>query len=291
MTITPGEGQAEAEVPRVPHDLERPRAFGGWRRSIRLAWVLAKTEFRQRYANALLGYLWTILEPLLLWATLYFVLDRVLLFGDQIEHYAAFLLMNVVLYDFYREASTRSYKTIRTKGGRLMRKISFSRAVLPLSTVMATGIAYAPMIPGTYIFLLVTGVEPSWTWALFPVILVWLVTFTLGTAFLLAAIYSKIADLDHVWRSLVRMQFFLTPVFYSVATLPPLRLSGLVLVNPLTLILSQAQLWMIDPQAPGMVEAAGGMGPVWIAIGITVAVCVIGPLAFARIAPSAAERL
>ncbi len=280
--------EAARDEPRL---LERPSAFGDRRRSSRLIWVLARTELRQRYANAILGYLWALLDPLLMWVVLYFVLDRVIVYGAQIEHYSAFLLMNIILYFFFREATTRGYRPIRAKGANLMRKMEFPRVVLPLAAIVSTGLSYIGALPLLFIFLIISGVEPMWTWLLFPVILLTMFTFAVGTALFLAAIYARVADLEYVWRALVRVQFWSTPVLFAVATIPAVRLRDVILINPLSVILAQANIWIIDPNAPGVADVAGSSTPVWIALGIFLTVCLLGPVAFARAAHRVAERV
>lgn len=271
--------------------LSRPAAFGDWRRTARLTWVLAKTDFRQQYANSILGYLWAPLEPFLLWAVLYFVLDRVLTFGSQIEHYSSFLLMNVILYFFFRQATTRGYKPIRAKGGNLMRKMEFPRVVLPLSAVLSTALSFLGALPPLFLVMLLTGVTPMWSWLLFPLALLALFIFAFATALVLAGIYARIPDLDHIRRLLIRIQFYVTPVLFAIQIIPATRLRGAILVNPLTLILTEANRWMIDPGAPSISEVSGSSEPMLIAIGIFAATCIIGPLIFARTATKVAERV
>lgn len=271
--------------------LGQPAAFGDWKRSARLVWILAKTEVRQRYANAILGYLWTVLEPLLFWAVLYFVLSRVLLFGERIEHYAAFLFMNIMLFFFFRDATGRAFRTVRRRGARLVRKVEFPRAVLPISTVVSAGLVYSPAVPLFFGFLVFSGVEPMWTWLLFPLVLAALFVFTCATSLFLAAIYAYVADIEHMWRSVMRIAFWITPVFYAVETIPAVRLRDAILTNPLALILEQSRIWMIDSGAPPISQVAGSSGPVLLALGIFLAMCILGPLMFARAAPRVAEQL
>jgi ABC-2 type transport system permease protein len=280
---------ARLEPAAPSRDIKRPSAFGDWRRSGHLVWVLAKTELRQRYAQSALGYLWTLLEPVLFFAVLYTVLDRVLVYGDQIEHYAAFLLMNITLYFFFRAGTSNGFRTVRQGG--LVRKMEFPRAVLPISAVVAAGLSFLGSVPVIFAFLLFSGVEPMWTWLLFPVILVPLFMFTCGMALLLAAIYAHVADLRHIWPPIVRILFWSTPVFYSLETIPDHRMLDVILANPLSLILEQARIWMIDPAAPQVADVAGSAGPVLISLGIFVGACIVGPLAFARAAPRVAEKI
>lgn len=282
---------AGSELTAPIRQIKRPSAFGDWRRSGHLIWVLAKTEVRQRYANSMLGYLWTPLEPVLLFVVLYLVLSRVLQFGDQIEHYAAFLLMNIVLFFFFRDATNRAYRTIRAKGGSLVRKMEFPRGVLPISVVVAEGLSSLGGIPVIFAFLLFTGVEPMWTWLLLPLVLLPLFAFTCGLSLLLAAIYVRVADLQHVWRAIIRVLFWTSPVVYAIEVIPDNRMRDAVLANPLSAMLEQARIWLIDPAAPGVADAAGSSTPLLIALGIFLGVCILGPLAFARAAPRVAERL
>jgi ABC-2 type transport system permease protein len=274
----------------APVRIKRPSAFGDWRRSAHLVWVLARTELRQRYAQSMLGYLWTMLEPVMLWVVLYLVIRRVLQFGGDIDHYAPFLLLNITLYFFFRNGTTRGFRTIRSNDG-LLRKMEFPRGVLPISAVVAAGLSFLGSVPVIFAFLLFGGVQPMWTWLLFPLIVIPLFMFTCGMALLLAAIFARVADLQHIWPPIVRILFWSTPIIYAIESIPGNRMREIVLLNPLSGILEQARIWMIDPSAPGLAEAAGSSTPVLISLGIFLGACVLGPLAFARAAPRVVERL
>jgi len=89
---------------------------------------------------------------------------------------------------------------------------------------------------------------------------------------------------------IVRILFWSTPIIYALETIPDLRMLEVILANPLSLNLGQARIWMIDPGAPGLAEVAGS-GPVLVSLGIFAGACILGPLAFARVAPRIAERL
>jgi ABC-2 type transport system permease protein len=251
--------------------------------------MLATNQIKQRYVRTKLGYLWGVLDPLLLFGALYFVMDRVVQFGAEIEHYAAFLYMNLLLFYFFREGATRGMRSIRANE-RLVRKMEMPRVVLPFSAVMASTISFLVNVPVLYAFMLLTGVQPMWTWLLLPVIMLPLFVLTCGTALLLAGIYARSADAEHVWRIIARVLMFSTPVLYAIESLPDRRTQDIVYSNPIAPILEQARIWMIEPNAPGVASVVGEQA-LLISLGVFVVICGLGVVLYRFEAPRLAEEL
>src|SRR4051794_38788383 len=172
---------APADAPRA-REIHGPSAYGGgWRRFLHLTWLIAVTDYRLTYFGSVLGYLWALMRPLLLFGVLYVVFSRFLRFGGDVPHYRDLLLMNIVLYTFFAEATGNSVQAVVNRES-LVRKMQFPRMVIPLSVVVTALLNLAANIVAVMIFLLIDGIEPRWTWALAPLLLLPLVAFTAGLA-------------------------------------------------------------------------------------------------------------
>jgi ABC-2 type transport system permease protein len=279
-----------ADAP-VAQEIRGPSAYGGgWRRFANLTWLIAITDYRLTYFGSALGYLWSLMRPLLLFGVLYLVFSQFLKFGDEIAHYPDLLLLNVVLFMFFSEATGQSVRAVLNRET-LVRKMHFPRMVIPLSVVVTSMLNLAGNLVAVFAFVLIDGVEPRWTWLLLPLLLIPLVMFTAGVSMILSSLYVTYRDVGPIWGVLTQLLFYATPVLYAIETVDPVGLRKWLLANPLAAILQQARAWLIDPAAPGAAEAIGGF-PWWLLpLGVFVAVCVFGLWIFNREAPRIAERL
>src|ERR1700749_4221792 len=118
-------------------EVRGPTALGGgWRRFFDLLWLISTTEFKRVYFGTVLGYLWSLIRPLMLFGVLLFVFTQVFKVGsDKVEHYAVFLLLGIVLFTFFQESTTNSVTSVAAQEG-VVRKTQFPRLVIPISTVL-----------------------------------------------------------------------------------------------------------------------------------------------------------
>jgi ABC-2 type transport system permease protein len=275
----------------VAQEIRGPSAYGGgWRRFANLTWLIAITDYRLTYFGSALGYLWSLMRPLALFGVLYLVFSRFLKFGEDIPHYRDLLLLNIVLFTFFAEATGQAVRAVLNRET-LVRKMHFPRMVIPLSVVVTSMLNLAGNLLAVFAFILIDGVEPRWTWLLLPLLLVPLVMFTAGVSMILSSLYVSYRDIGPIWVVLSQLLFYATPVLYAVEKIDPPALQKVLLSNPLGAILQQARRWLIDPDAPGAAQAIGGF-PWWLLpLGLFAATCAFGLWIFNREAPKIAERL
>jgi ABC-2 type transport system permease protein len=281
--------EAGAPLPRA-REIRGPSAYGGgWRRFANLTWLIAITDYRLTYFGSVLGYLWALMRPLLLFGVLYLVFSKFLRFGDDIPHYRDLLLVNIVLYTFFAEATGNAVRSVVNRES-LVRKMHFPRMVIPLAVVVTSMLNLAANLLAVLVFLLIDGVEPRWTWALFPIVLILLVAFTAGVSMILSSLYVSYRDVQPIWAVFTQLIFYGTPILYVIDTVPH-SLQHVLMANPLAALLEQTRKWVVDPGAPGFIQAAGGF-PWWLLpVVIGLAVCAFGLWIFNHEAPRIAERL
>jgi ABC-2 type transport system permease protein len=229
---------------------------GGWRRFGELLYLISVTEFKKTYFGTVLGYVWSLLRPLLLFAVLLFVFTKIVRLGSGVPHYPVLLLMNVVLFGFFSEATTTAVVSVVNQES-VVRKTQFPRLVIPLSVVVTSFFNLALNLVVVLIFIAAFGVSPEWTWLLFPLIVLVLFVFATAVSMLLSSLYVRFRDTAIIWSVVASALFYATPVIYPIEIVPE-RYRDLVMLNPLTAIFEQARKWIIDPSAPGAVSAAGG---------------------------------
>jgi ABC-2 type transport system permease protein len=247
---------AEETLTGAPQPILGPSALGGGRRRFwNLLWLTSLSDYKARYADSTFSYLWTIARPLMLFAILYVVFTQVIRFGGRIPDYPVILLLNIMLFQFFAEATNRSVRSMTARG--LVRKMDIPRLVLPLSAVMTAGLVALSALLVVFVWIVAYGVDPMWTWLLFPVIAAALVALTVATAALVSAMYVTHRDVAQVWPVFTRLLFYGSTVIYPLGFLPPGFLRDVEVVNPLSPILAQARVWIIDPNAPTWIEASG----------------------------------
>jgi ABC-2 type transport system permease protein len=262
---------------------------GGWKRFGELLYLISVTEFKRTYFGTVLGYVWSLLRPLLLFAVLLFVFTQVIRVGSGVPHYPVLLLMNVVLFGFFSEATTTAVTSVVNQES-VVRKTQFPRLVIPLSVVFTSVFNLAANLVVVLIFILAFGVTPQWTWLLFPLVLLLLFVFATAVSMLLSSLYVRFRDTAIIWSVVAQALFYATPVIYPIEVVPD-RFRDLIMLNPLTPLFEQVRKWVIDPSAPGAVSAAGGWTHLLPAAAIFVVTCALGVWYFNRAAPRIAEEL
>lgn len=262
---------------------------GGWRRFFELLYLIAVTDFKKNYFDTALGYLWSLARPLMLFGVLLFVFTKIFRIGSEVEFYPVLLLFNIVLMSFFQEATIGSVTSVVSQEG-IVRKTHFPRLVIPLSIVV-TGIFNLGLnLVAVLIFMVAFGVTITWTWLLFPLIVLALFVITVAMAMLLSALYVRFRDVGIIWSVVVTALFYATPVLYPLEIVPTEYVQW-ILVNPLTPIFEQARHWVIDPSAPGAIEAAGSIWKLLPAFAIYVGTCIAAVVIFRREAPRIAEEI
>lgn len=279
-----------SDAPLELRDVRGPGALGGgWRRALDLLYLISITEFKRTYFGTVLGYLWSLARPLMLFGVLLAVFTQVFRVGSQVPHYPVLLLFNVVLFGFFQEATATAVTSIVNQEA-VVRKTQFPRLVIPLAVVLTSLFNLGLNLVVVFVFILAFGVGPMWTWLLFPVLLALLITITVAVSMIVASLYPRFRDMAIIWTVLSTVLFYGTPVLYPITVVPE-TLRHIIALNPLAPLFELARKWVIDPTAPGPAAAAGGA--VWLIFPalIFVAVCVLAVWVFSREAPRIAEEL
>jgi ABC-2 type transport system permease protein len=268
---------------------------GGWQRFFDLLWLMSVTEFKRVYFGTILGYLWSLIRPLMLFGVLLFVFTRVFKVGSkEVDHYPVMLLMGIVLYGFFQEATTSGVNSVVAQEG-VVRKTQFPRLVIPLATVLTGAFNLGLNLIIVLVFIFAFGVDPTWTWLLFPVAFFFLFTLTAAVSSALSVLYVRFRDVAIIWIVVAQVLFYATPILYPVTFATSKdgnTIEQLLMINPLAVIFEQVRVWILaEPQAPTAVEAAGGWLGLLPAAAIFVGLCAFAVWIFNREAPRIAEDL
>lgn len=240
---------------------------------------LTVADFKNRYQNTSLGFLWSLLSPFLLAAVLYFFFSH--LFGAE-ENFAINLLVGLMAWRFFANGTTTSLYAIVGKPS-LVTKVYIPRQILVLSNALANLISsllefvvLLPMIFGLLGYLPVTVL-------LFPLIHIIYFWFIYGAGLLLSGLYVYFRDLNQIWDVLVNILFFATPVFYPLSIVPA-YLMPYYQLNPITQFVIMYRDVMVDGHLPSLLSLAG-------VIGFSAAAYLVGSLVFGKLQRRFAEEM
>ncbi len=285
---------AETEPRRTGTPIIGPSALGtDWRRLLRLSWALAVTDFKLRFFGSVLGYLWQLMRPLMLFGILFVVFSEFLDFGEDVPFYPVALLLGIVLFTFFSDATGGCVRSLVLREN-LVRKIEFPRLAVPLATVMTALFNLVLNLLPVFVFLLASGGDVRRTWLQLPIIIAVLTFFALGIGMLLSVMFVRYRDVEPIWEVVLQAMFYGTPIFYTgqiVAEKTSETVAELIMLNPFAALLQQARHALIDPQHESAAAAVGGVEMLAIPAGVVVLAIVVGFVVFRRRAPKVAEEL
>lgn len=186
-----------------------------YRYSLILLRELVITDFKLRYQNSVLGYLWALLRPLFMFAIIYVFFAVILGIGKGVEHWGVALLLGIVMWSFFQEVVKQGLKSIVSNGG-VIRKINFPKYIIVISTSLSAIINLSINLVVVAIFAAINQVELSWGMLMIPLFIVELYIFGLGLAFLFGAINVKFRDIDYIWEVLTQALFYGSAIMFPL---------------------------------------------------------------------------
>jgi ABC-2 type transport system permease protein len=282
-----------ATSPRAEFRVVSPSAIAGdWRRVFYLSTLLAWTDLKVRFFDSALGYLWSLMRPLLFFGVLYAVFSEIVRIGSGIQYYPAVLLSGIVLYTFFSESTNDAVQSV-LKHEALVRKVAFPRLVIPLSGTLIAGFNLLMNLLAALFFMVLSGVVPRASWLELPALLALLMALALGVSMLLSVLYVRFRDIDPIWQVITQALFYATPILYPVEVIAARypKLAQLAMWNPLAAIIQQFRHAVIDPTAPSAAAAIGGTVWLLIPLGIVFGLLALGWVTFNRMSPKVAEQL
>jgi ABC-2 type transport system permease protein len=214
----------------------RGRLLNVWQRRELLGQLIV-SDIRVKYKGSALGLFWSMLAPAMNLA-IYFLVFSVFL-KNGIPNFVIYLFSGLVVWNMFFNSVIGSTTVVIARAG-LVKKVSFPREILALSTVGATVVYFFVQLFVLAVFLLLLGHQPAWSYLpLLPVALITLYLLTAGVSVLMSGVTVYMRDMAHLVEVLLQLTFWLTPVVYSYEnTISPALaghgLSWLYFINPMT---------------------------------------------------------
>ncbi len=267
-----------------------PSAFGDeLRRFFELTWTLATTDFKLRYFGSALGYVWSIVRPLLFFGVLYLVFTKVFHAGRGIPHYAVYLLTSIILWTFFIETTAGSVQCLLAREG-LLRKMRFPRLVIPLAVALTALFNLSMNFIVVFAFAVASNVQPRLSWLEMPVLILLFAILAVGVGMLLSVLYVRFRDIQPIWEVTAQVLFYASPIIYTAKQYPA-SIIRLAMINPIAAILTQMHHAFVDPNAHSAAVVIGGTARLLLPLGVIACTFLLGLWFFNREAPRIAENL
>jgi len=208
---------------------------------------LVRTDFKLRYQGSVLGYAWSLLRPLFLFAILYVVFTRVFTLGKDVPHYPVYLLLGIVVWNFFAEMTAQSLGSIVDRGD-LIRKIRIPRWIIVLSASLSALISFLLNLIIVVVFIFINHVDLLKSGLWLPLILLEVYILALGASLFLAAAFVKFRDIRYIWEVIMQGAFYLTPIIYPLSRIKSLAFQKILLLNPMAQAIQDARYSTVTHQ-------------------------------------------
>jgi ABC-2 type transport system permease protein len=260
------------------------------RHQLRILRVIAATEYRLKYGDSVLGYTWSVAKPLAMFAVLYTVFGRFFKLNVGFEHYPLYLLIGIVLWVFFVDATSLGMTSLVSRSS-LLRKLAFPHLVIPLSVTLSAAMTFVVNLLVVAVFVAANGVRPHLSWFWIPLLLIELFVFTLAIALVLAASFVRVRDVNQIWELVVQLLFFASPIMYPVDFLPPWA-KPVAFISPVVQVMQDVRALVIGGPQGITADVVYGTGWGYAApVGFCLFTLAFGLWLFHRESPWFAERV
>ncbi|UJP11473.1 ABC transporter permease [Microbacterium sp. KUDC0406] len=241
-------------------------APGTPRRYFHSLWLLSARDLKVRYSTSALGYLWSVLDPLVMSAIYWFVFTVIFHRTVGEEPYIVFLIAALLPWVWFNTSVgdfTRAFK----KDSRLVRSTAIPRSIWVNRIVLSKGIEFLFSLPVLAIFVIVNllseenpdhVVHIGWGALLFPVAILWQTVLLIGLGLLIAPLCALYTDLERTTGLILRALFYATPIIYSVDNMPG-AFKTIGAFNPMAGIVSMYRMAFFSDQWDGKVMIIGAI--------------------------------
>jgi ABC-2 type transport system permease protein len=269
--------------------IPRPRSI--FQRNVNLVRELSITGFKLKYTGSALGYVWSLIKPMMLFGIMYLVFSQLLRVGRNDPDFPVQLLIAIVAWTFFTEATSTAMNAVAGNGD-LIRKAYFPRWILVVASNTSALLTFAINTTLVVVVTLALGhLDLTLRSLLAPLYYLELILLVLGLSLLLSSLFVFFRDLGHIWEILSLVLFYGSAVVFPITLIKSKTLLDLAGLNPVAQIIQDLRYALVQPSAFN--QSMGSLiGPlVIIPIALSLAAFVVGFLVFSRLTPRFAESL
>ena len=246
----------------------------------RLTIKIAMSDFKIRYKNSILGFLWSLTEPLLMLTVLYITFSYFM--KMNVEHYQLFLLLGIISWNMLSRGTGMALNSIIGKPN-MVTKIYFPREILIISSCITALLMTMLEFIVFGIFMLIFAVMPTTTAIYFPVIIFIQFILIIGISLGLASLNVYYRDVQYIWTIILQAGFFATPIIYPLSIIPE-KYIWIIKLNPMTIIIDMLRGSMIYSTMPATKD-------IIFIIMLSIIILVLGYIIFLKLEPRFAEEV
>lgn len=207
---------------------------------------LVKRDLKVKYRRSALGYLWSLLNPLLMMCVMTFVFSN--FFRSTIENFPLFLICGQTLWNFFNESTTTAMRSIVANGS-LIKKVYIPKYIFPLSRVLSCFVTMSFSLVAIVIVMIFTGATFYWTVLLVGLPLLLLFIFCCGMALVLSSLSTYFNDITHLYGVFTVAWMYATPIFYDASILPE-TVGKVIFWNPMYQFITFFRSLILHGQVP-----------------------------------------
>lgn len=235
-----------------------------WKKYLPLMRELIVRDLKVKYRRSVLGYLWSLLNPLMMMAILTMVFSQV--FRFDIPNYPLYLICGQTLWSFFNESTNQAMYSVLYNGA-LLKKVYIPKYIFPVSRVLSSFVTMSFSLLAIAVVLVFTRTPLHWTAVLFPLPLFFLLFFSIGIGMVLSALSVYFRDVVHLYSVVTLAWMYLTPIFYSLDIVPA-RVSILIQCNPMYHYITFFRELLLYGRIPGFATWAFCVGSSLAAMGV-----------------------
>lgn len=239
-------------------------APGSPRRYFHSLWLLSARDLRVRYSTSALGYLWSVLDPLVMSGIYWFVFTQVFQRDVGETPYIVFLITALLPWVWFNAAVT-DFTRAFNKDARLVRSTSIPRSIWVGRIVLSKGIEFLFSLPVLALFAIFGGAAVNWGLLLFPIAVLLQVALLVGLGLIVAPLCVLWGDLERTTRLILRALFYASPIIYGVADLPGV-FKELGAFNPLAGILTLYRVGFFPDQWDTLSVVVGAVSSILVLV-------------------------
>lgn len=183
-----------------------------------LVWNLISRDLKVRYKRSFLGFIWVMLNPLLMTAVMALVFTNFIRFGG-VQYYTGFLLAGILLWNLFAQGTVAAMSNLVGNGGTI-RRMYVPPSVFVVSSIGSALVNFVFALGPLFIVALVLGARPGLTWLYTPVPIIEVTVFSLGVGLIVSALMVFFTDIYEIYSVFLTLAMYLTPTFYPVTVLP-----------------------------------------------------------------------
>lgn len=218
--------------------------------------LLVQRDIKLKYRRSFLGYIWSVLNPLLSMLVMVVVFSH--MFSRNIENFPVYLICGNILFSFMRESSNQAMRSI-VGNAALLKKVYVPKYIFTLSKVTSSLMNLVFSLGALLIVMVVTGAEFTWNCLLIAIPILELYVFCVGLGLLLAASNVFFRDVGNIWNVVTLAWMYMTPIFYDINALDPVLQVWIPKLNPMYMYITQMRSFILGGAGGELLILKGGL--------------------------------